>query len=221
MIPPRKPQHEENVDSWLMSYADMITLLLCFFIIFVAVSEPKKERLSELTQGLSNQFGSVVTTTPFQGVFRALGDVVEKHQIFHDVAIEKGENSVAVELSSVTFYKNKSADFTPEMQPVLEALVGTLKQVEYMHFRITIEGHTNDLPVDTGYFPSNWELSSARAAHLARFLIEQGFKPETLKVVGYGDTRPKVPNLDINGQPIPENRQKNERVVITLERASE
>ena len=218
MIPPHKHKQEENVDSWLMSYADMITLLLCFFIIFVSVSEPKKDQLAAITQGIANRFGSVELATPFQGVFRSLQEVMEKRQILRDVAIEKGDHYLAVELSSVSFYQNKSADFTPAMLPVLEELVGTLKQIDYLNFTISIEGHTNDIPVDSGYFPSNWELSSARAARLARFLIEHGTKPGRIKVVGYGDTHPKVPNRDINGKPIPANQTQNERVVIALER---
>jgi chemotaxis protein MotB len=218
MIPPhRKGQHEENVDSWLMSYADMITLLLCFFIIFVSVSEPKKEKLSAITEGMAGKFGTVDLATPFQGVFRSLQAVVETHQILKDVAIEKGENNLVMELSSLAFYKAKTAEFDGKMLPVLEELANTLKSIEFMDYRITVEGHTNDLPISTPFYPSNWELSSARAARMVRFFIDHGIKENRLKAVGYADTKPKVPNLDINGNAIIENRKLNERVIIKLE----
>lgn len=216
-IPRHKEQQEENVDSWLMSYADMITLLLCFFIIFVSVSEPKKERLSAITEGMAGKFGTVDLATPFQGVFRSLQAVIETHQILKDVAIEKGEKHLVMELSSLSFYKDKSAEFDEKMLPVLEELCNTLKSIEFMDYRITVEGHTNDVPISTPFYPSNWELSTARAAHMVRFFIDHGIKPHRISAVGFADTRPKVPNLDIHGNAIIENRKLNERVIIKLE----
>src|ERR1700733_8204899 len=106
MIPPhRQHRQEDNVDSWLMSYADMITLLLCFFIIFVSISEPKKDRLDKITEGMANRFGPVDLSTPFQGILRSLQAVVEEHQILKDVDVEKTETSVETEISTVAFYK--------------------------------------------------------------------------------------------------------------------
>lgn len=219
MIPPRKHHQEENVDSWLMSYADMITLLLCFFVIFVSISEPKKERLEAVTEGIIGKFGLIETATPFQGVFRSLQEIIETRQILRDIAIEKGETSLSIELSSIAFYKDKTAELAPDMIEVMKEVVATLKKIDFMEYRISIEGHTNDLPPEQRQlYASNWELSSARAARLARFFIEQGIDAKRIKIVGYGDSRPKVPNLDINGNAIMENRRKNERVVIRLER---
>lgn len=217
MIPHKKHQQEDNIDSWLMSYADMITLLLCFFIIFVSVSEPKKEKLSAITEGMAGKFGTVDLATPFQGVFRSMQEVVETHQILKDVAIEKSEKSLVMELSSLSFYKQKSAEFDEKMLPVLEELCNTLKSIDFMDYRITVEGHTNDVPVETPMYPSNWELSSARAARMVRFFIDHGVKQNRLRAVGYADSRPKVPNLDSKGNAIIENRKLNERVVIKLE----
>ena len=217
MIPQRKHQTEDNVDSWLMSYADMITLLLCFFVIFVSVSEPKKDRLSALSEGMAGKFGTVELATPFQAVFQSLQAVVENHQVLKDIAIEKGEKTIALEVSSLSFYKDKSADFNEQMIPVLEDLTQTLNGIQFMDYRVTVEGHTSDVPVNTGYYPSNWELSSARAARMVRFFIDHGVKPERLRAVGYADTKPKVPNLDISGNAIVKNRKLNERVVIKIE----
>jgi len=218
MIPPHSHHtKEDNVDSWLMSYADMITLLLCFFIIFVSVSEPKKEKMTAITEGMAGKFGSVDLATPFQGVFRSLQAVVEAHQILKDVAIEKGENNLVMELSSLAFYKDKTAEFDPKMLPVLEELANTLRSIEFMDYRISVEGHTNDLPIATGMYPSNWELSTARAARMVRFFIEHGIKAERLRAVGYADSKPKVPNVDSHGNAIIENRKLNERVMIKIE----
>lgn len=219
MIPDRRLRPEENVDSWLMSYADMVTLLLCFFIIFVSVSEPKKERLEAITEGLKGKFGAIDMATPFEGVFRTLRQVVETHQLLRDISIERAENGITAELSAVAFYRDKSADFDPVVEPVLAELVAALKNLEFMDYRVTIEGHTDDQPFSTPYYPSNWELSTARAARMARFFIERGIPAKRISATGYADSRPKVPNRDIHGDPIPENRRQNERVIVKIERA--
>src|SRR5476649_2361412 len=99
MIPRRhKPNDEGNVDAWLMSYADMITLLLCFFIIFVSVSEPKKDKIAAIAEGMAKQFGSVDLSTPLDGTFRSLQAVIEVHKLLKDAAIEKSESAIAMEL---------------------------------------------------------------------------------------------------------------------------
>lgn len=218
--PPRKHQGEENVDSWLMSYADMITLLLGFFIIFVSVSEPKKEKMSAIKDGVQGQFGVVALATPFQGLFRSLQAVIEEKNILNDVSIEKTTRGVALELSTISFFTEKSADFEESMVPVLVEIAAKLKKEDLVHSNITVEGYTNDLLVATEQFPTNWELSAARAARVVRFFIEQGIDPSRLSAVGYGVTRPKVPNLDVNGNAIIVNRKLNERVVIRIEQRS-
>jgi len=218
MIPPHSHKHtEDNVDSWLMSYADMITLLLCFFIIFVSVSEPKKEKMAAITEGMAGKFGTIELSTPFQSVFRSLQAVVETRQILKDVDIVKGEDSLMIELSSLAFYKDKSADFDEKMLPVLEEVAANLRSLDFMDCRITVEGHTNDMPTGSASYPTNWELSAARAARMVRFFIDRGIQPGRLKAVGYADTRGKVPNVDLHGNAIIENRRLNERVMIKIE----
>lgn len=219
MIPPRKPHvQEEGVDSWLMSYADLITLLMCFFIIFVSVSEPKKEKFSMITDGLASKFGSVDLSSPFEGALRSLQGVVEARQVFKEVSIEKTEKSIEMELASGTFFKRQSAEFNADKLDLLTELIDALKSAAFVDYTISIEGHTNDLPVNTAMYPSNWELSTARASRMARYLVDQGIKPNKIKAGGYADTRPKVPNIDMNGNAISENRARNERLVIKFER---
>lgn len=220
MIPERRRQRvEENVDSWLMSYADMITLLLAFFVIFVSVSVPKQDRLSAIAAGMHEKFGAISLSTPFQGVFSSLQTVIEVHQVLKDVAVERSESSVTMELSALTFYQKDSAELNPDMLPVLTELSDALRKIDYMDYRIVVEGYTSDVPPPAGSgYASNWDLSSARAARMVRFLISRGLKPDRLRAVGYADTHPKVPNLDADGNAVPENRKLNQRIIIRLER---
>lgn len=211
-------QQEGGVEAWLMSYADMITLLLCFFVIFVSVSEPKRDKFSQITEGLVNRFGTVDTNTPLRGVFESMQKVVESHQVMKDIAVERTERGVAMEISSRSFFQPGSAELDPEKMGVLADLVESLKTVDFLDYSVIIEGHTSDEYVVSTLHATNWELSSARAARMARYFIEQGIKPDRLRAVAYADTQPKVPNLGVGGQPILENREKNERIVIKLER---
>ncbi len=217
MIPKRATKHEENVDSWLMSYADMITLLLCFFIIFVSVSEPKEDKITEIANGMAGKFGAVEYTTPFTSAARSLQSTVEKRSLQRDVAVTGTTTGLGIELGTQRFFDGGGADIAPQMLPVLAEMLASLKEVDLATYSITVESHTDDTPPQSGLYKNNWELSSVRAAKLADYFIQQGFPANRLKAVGYGDSRPKVPNLDARGNHIEENRQRNQRVTITLE----
>ena len=219
MIPPRKILQEESVDSWLMSYADMITLLMCFFIIFVSVSEPRKERISMLSTGMGGRFGTVDMVTPFDGVINNLQGIIETNQSFREITIEHDNDTVQMEMSSSTFFQPFIAELNTEKTPLIIEIVKSLKKVEFIDYVIVIEGHTSDIAPQSGLYATNWELSAARAARMVRFFIDNGISPKNIKAVGMADSQPKVPNLDAAGNPILANREINERVVVKLERA--
>ena len=83
-----------------------------------------------------------------------------------------------------------------------------------MPYSVLVEGHTDDQPIASRIFPSNWELSAARAARVVRFFIDSGVSPDRLKAAGLADTQPEAPNTTSEGVPIPENRARNRRVAI-------
>ena len=191
--------------------------ILCFFIIFVSVSEPKKDKLSEIAEGVQGKFGAVSYETPFLGVARALQTMVENRRLYKDVSVQSGRTHLDMELASNRFFKSGSADLDEETAPLLAELVAALKQPEISAFNIIVESHTDDAPPQSGLLKNNWELSSVRAAKIVSYLIAQGFAPNKIKAVGYGDSRPKVPNLDAHGNPIELNRLRNQRVVVRIE----
>lgn len=218
MLPSRKHLPEENVDSWLMSYADLITLLMCFFIIFVSVSEPRKERITQLSSGMGGKFGTVELATPFDGVINVLQGVVESRQAFRDIVIEHNDKSIEMEMSSTAFFKPFTAELDAEKLPILVEIINSLKNIDFIDYKISIEGHTSDLEPQSGLYATNWELSSARAARIVRVFVENGIKEKNIRAIGLAGSQPKVPNVDTSGKAINENRDKNERVLIKLER---
>ncbi len=217
MIPPRKPTPQDDTDSWLMSYADMITLLMCFFVIFVSVSKPEKDKFTLITDGLASKFGAVDMSTPLHGVYSSLQGLIENNQLFRDAVIQKNDKSIEMELASGSFFKRDSADFVEEKLPILKELAAGLKSGTYLDYRVVIEGHTSDR-APSGLYQSNWDLSAMRATRLVQFMIEQGIESKRLVAVGLADSYPKLPNLDASGNPIDQNRAQNERMVIKFER---
>ena len=219
MIPPRKKMPEEgNVDSWLMSYADMITLLMCFFIIFLSVSEPKKDKFSVITKGLAEKFGAVDLSTPFKGAMQGVQGIVEHSDSLKDIAVEGDDKGMAIEMSASKFFQDRLIELKPENENILVEIAGELKKSAFIRYKVAVEGYTDDVPFSSPIFPSNWEFSAARAARIVRLLLDNGVNPVQIKAVGYGSSLPKVPNLDVSGRPIPENRKINQRIVIRLER---
>lgn len=219
MIPQRHRPQEDNIDSWLMSYADMITLLLAFFIIFVATSVPKEDKFAAVTKGMKERFGTLTMEVPFDSVYQAVVGVVSDNKADRNIAVERTESGLKVELSSLQVFQPGSAEFPPEQMPLMKSLADTLKQGALTGYSIGVEGYTSDEPLPKGApFASNWELAAARATRVVRLLAEAGIDPVRMRATSFGPVKALVPNEDAKGNPIPENRARNQRVVIRLEK---
>lgn len=218
MMPPKRFRQEENVDNWLMSYADMITLLLAFFILFVAVADPKGEKMQAITESLSGKFGTIDLSTPFQGTYKTLQALVEERQLLKDMDIQRTKDGIQIELSHGAFFKPRSTELAPDKIDTLKEIAASIKSIDFLDYRVAIEAYSSDVEPGLPAYPSNWEYTSAQASRLARFFIKEGIDPTRLKVVGYADSMPKVPNADVEGKPIPDNRKQNERIEIIVDR---
>lgn len=225
---------DSHVDDWLMTYADMITLLLCFFAVFIAIAIPDNAKFEEAKKKVSEQFSgntqeylkgvhslppTAIDTPPSSDIpFKALPSIVDRFNGNENIEVEKGDRITTIEMNSAPFFPKGSANLSEEGLKVLAELQPTLMSNEYKNYTISIEGYTDDSPIKTSQFPSNWELSTARAAAVVRSLVELGVPAERLRAVGFAETSPKVPNRDETGREIPENQAQNRRVVIRLEK---
>lgn len=231
----RKESSEEaHVDDWLMTYADMITLLLCFFAVFLAITVPDQRKFEEAKEKVVEKFSGGDTLkmkgeynlpeadkdTPVSSddLYEALPSIVDRFPENKDVEVQKGDRITTIEMNSAPFFDIGAAALSQDGVKVLAELQPTLMSDEYKDYTISVEGYTDDSPIKTPQFPSNWELSSARAASVVRSLIDLGVPADRLRAVGFADSNPKVPNRDENGGAIPENQAQNRRVVIRLEK---
>ncbi len=230
----RKPPDEG--EPWQISFADMMTLIMCFFVIVAAISTVDAERFAEVSSQLQSQMtrtkpgqkaepepappadaasyekAAREEKKPLNVVYEKLAGKLAAES--YGVSLERRPNSVAVNMRGSVLFDLGTADLTPKAKSILTEVGEVLWGLPC---RYVIEGHSDNIPIHNDRYPSNWELSAARASSVARFLMERGFPTERFTVVGRADTQPMVPNLDPAGQAIPRNQLLNRRVMILVE----
>lgn len=218
----------ENTDRWLLTYADLITLLLGLFVILYTMSKVDNDRYSKVVQAFGGMFGNTVETrnapvimephsTPLaienpvsepEGIESRLRGALYEDVKANLVSISQDERGVVVHLAEELLFASGSAMLKGSSLTSMDLLASVLKTIPN---DIRVEGHTDNVPINTPAFPSNWHLSVARAMNTGEYLMQQhGLKPERVTIVGYAEYKPLVPNTT------PENRAKNRRVDIVI-----
>lgn len=194
---------------WLLTYADMITLLLALFIILFSISTINKVKLQRLVHDLGGGFNSsdainnppagtsTVVTDDLQKIQAQINQYVKQNNLQSKVmtAIKqdgKRRELVITLLTDKALYDSGKADLKQDTERILDAVNGQLKARSN---EIRVEGHTDNVPISNAQFASNWELSAARAAGVLRYLVEHdGLPANRVGLAGYGSERPKVAN---------------------------
>ena len=224
MKPMRKHTEHENADRWLLTYADLITLLLGLFVILYAMSKIDAGKYSEVASALNGVFGAphgILTGNPtlLENPSNALQ--AERQKISDDiraalrlderplpVTITENERGVTVHIMEELLFASGSADLKQTSLVTLDTLALVLRTLTN---DLRVEGHTDNVPINTVQFPSNWHLSVARALTVAYYLIQRhGLLQERVSVVGYSEFQPLAPNDNID------NRSRNRRVDIVI-----
>ncbi len=213
-----KKKPEEPLDEgWMATYGDMVTLLLCFFVMMATVSKPDLALFEQIQASMNNALGNKNNERPLQLMKADLEDDIKSTDISDKMSLGSDSQGLVLELDGDTFFTQGSAELSSKAISVLKRISATLLSERYKNFKFSIEGHTSDEKFSSPQFPSNWELSSARASTVVRFLEERGIPRVRMQAVGLYDVSPKYPNLDVYGEPIPNNRKRNRRVVIHIE----
>lgn len=226
MAQPPPPTDEELDESWMGTYADAITLLMAFFVLLVSFSKVDLEVYDKVANGLADHMAKEDRESQSDARTRKenLKDAIINASAEEVVKMgTDAQGSITLELDGGQFFKPGSADLRDQAIPVLQSMYDEFASPLYAQFNITVEGHTDDDPISTFRFPSNWELSAGRASTVVRFFQTagqdgKGIDGKRLSAVGFSDTQPKVPNRDVNGNPILENQIINRRVVIRANR---
>ena len=240
----RRKAHAEahaNNERWLLTYADLITLLLIYFIVLFAMSQINVNKYHELAQAMSNAFNLVpsqggssnsvlppasrMVMPPVSPMYtehsgntgtsrQSLAQVEHKLQVIADQSasgsldVRKTSRGVVISVEDNALFPEGSAMLSPKALQVLDKVAAVLVRTTN---HIRVEGYTDDTPIHTAEFPSNWELSTARAINVLHDLIDRGhILPSRLSAAGYGEYFPRVPNTTAA------NRAENRRVDIVL-----
>lgn len=270
MIDTDEPIPSTGLPGWVMTFADLMTLLMCFFVLLLSFSEMDVAKFKQLAGSMQNAFGvqteidarsmpkgtSMIAqefspATPQPTVlnevrqFTATSDlntldvVVRSEDLLREERLRELERlereaeqrareleealkdeieagavqirlesaNVVVQILEQNSFASGSAELDPTFRPTL-AKIGA--QLGALDGAVAVSGHTDDVPISTSRFRSNWDLSAARGASVAHELLEAGIGPERLAVSGHADTQPRAPN------DTPENRALNRRIDITL-----
>ena len=225
------PPCKQKVGLWMTSYTDLITLLLCFFVLLFALSTIDARKFDLAAMSFQQAFNGILTSLPTIAIQQEVliprlgGDaqnkriaaeaamqmreIVRKENLEDAVKVEVTETGIAIKVSGEVSFESGSDRLRPEFIAILENLSKVVNDMPAREIRV--EGHTDNVPIRTARFPSNWELSAARAIAVMRFLYERGADPAKMSAVGYGEFRPIYPN-DTEA-----NRRANRRIEVYVE----
>lgn len=217
---------KDRSERWLLTYSDLITLLLIFFIVLYSMSKVDAKKFEEMSQSLSIAFGGGGRSGVLDGGRSVMpGNKVYKEFLEMQNTQERIKRMIAamglegkistsltvrglvISVKDTVLFTVGSAELTPGARDIVKCVANILADVPNA---IRIEGHTDPVPIHTERFFSNWELSTTRATNVLQFFIQSGITPERLSAAGYGQYRPAVPNTSDH------NRALNRRVDITL-----
>jgi chemotaxis protein MotB len=237
----KSEDERDNHERWLVSYADFITLLFAFFVVMYALSSVNEGKYRILSNSMVSAFRNVPVNsagqtpmvvptppppTPTPNSLASKEAVKQKQRekmrhVAKDILevmaplIEQGKVRVLETSRGVSIEINDSILFSPGqalLQPALgKAMQSVAEVLVASDFPITIEGHTDNVPIKNTQFPSNWELSAVRATTVLRLFADAGVASERLTAIGYADTRPVEPNVLADG------RARNRRVTILID----
>ena len=244
----KPPEEHENLERWLVSYADFITLLFAFFVVMYAISSinegkyrvmsdslisafkesPRSEKLIEMTTknaevmpGTGKPIGKMLqqphadadtkerkqAAESMKKVAKNVLDAMQPLVQNGQVRVTQSPRGVTVEINASVLFKSGEAVLQPASTETLAAVARVLAAVDNP---IQVEGHTDNIPINSPSFPSNWELSSSRAGSVVRLFAEQGVPPVRMVAIGYADNRP----VDTNATP--DGRSRNRRVNVLI-----
>lgn len=226
-----RPRQSSN-ERWLITYADLITLLLIFFIILYTMSRVDAERFQAVAESLHKAMGShdsildggggIAPSAPSSPIepleeqeeesLLALKQKIEAYLsaqgLEKDVSVSLEERGVVISFQDLVLFPLGSAQLMAESSQIIQQVGDILHQVNNY---VRVEGHTDSLPINTPQFPSNWELSSARSSQVVRELIaSSGLEAARLSASGYAEHRPRKSN------DLEENRRHNRRVDLIV-----
>jgi len=224
---------DEGLPGWFGTFADMMTLLFAFFVLLAAISTIDPVKLQEMADAMGKSVGSKIKKQSqamnLADIKKAVQSMIEEMKKDSEtgetpVEVTTGPKGVTIGISSDISFASGSATTMPQIVDILSKIVPT---IEKSYFQIAVEGHTDNEPLPERLqekFPTNWELSSARASAVVRELIDLGVDPIRLEAVGFGQYVPRdrasheliTPEIIMKYNNTQDQKTRNRRVEITF-----
>ncbi|MDG1113215.1 MAG: flagellar motor protein MotB [Pseudomonadales bacterium] len=211
--------------SWMLTYGDIITLLMIFFVLLFSTSKVSQEKFDQVAQSINeslNRAGpdpktdSPLSRSPLAEAQEILERLIEDQGLRKQMTTKLTQRGLMIELSSNSFFDSGSAVVRASMFKTLEDLSGVIQNLPRNDYRVEIEGHTDNVPINTVRFPSNWELSALRSINVLHVFEGSGLPKDRITATAFAETKPKVPNTNSKGVNLPMNQAQNRRVVVFI-----
>lgn len=230
----KRKEKPENSERWLLTYSDLITLLMVFFVVLYSSSNINQKKYEKLASSMNTAFtgGTGISDSgagganegssdegelkplvqseeeKLQGIEGQVDEMIKQMGLEGSVSTSIEERGLVISFNDSIFFESAKADIMEDMKLKLVSLSTVLNKIDNY---IRVEGHTDNVPIRNEYFSSNWQLSSTRASNVVEYLINNGrISPDRLSAVGYGEYRPVADNSTDQG------RSKNRRVDILI-----
>lgn len=211
---------EVKTIGWMISYADMMTIILTFMILLLSISTIAQTKYDLLIQAFTGErLGNL------HEVQDTIDQIVEEMALSAEVRTFLDDDGLKIEFSNALLFESGSSELRPQAEEVFGPIRLHLAEHLSPHYGLVIQGYTDDVPIASGRFRSNWELSTSRAIHVMEELAEAGLDKRRMSVEGFADTRPatEVDLLDsarvaaLSPDELEEARASNRRVVIRID----
>ncbi len=198
-------QAEDTEDPWLLSYADLVTNLLAFMVLLVSMAGVSFETIDAVPSVFGGQ-------TSLQEVSEEIVELAKQEGLEEEIAAKVGKRGLEVSLPDQFLFPSGVAALSENGKKLVSKLAPFFSKLP-AHNLIDIEGHTDDVPISTARFASNWELSAARALVVRKYLSSVGVDDQRMSISAFADTRPVSAPQALSKQEI---RRRNRRVVIRV-----
>ncbi|MDH5541456.1 MAG: OmpA family protein [Nitrospinota bacterium] len=237
-----KVEKKQNiVPLWYVTFADLSTLMLTFFVLLLSFANFDIIKFKDMLGSVKDAFGvteervgkvvpylsgeesfqsgkkkekeiSAEQKAELQADAQSMETLIKDSQLAENTSIFIQKNEIVIRVDGGVFFKSGTSEISPPAFKLLNNLAEILKRSTYY---LTVEGHTDNMPIKTELFPSNWELSGVRATTILRYLVKKGIDVDRLRAIGLADTHPVMDNES------PEGRSRNRRVEFILKKMDE
>lgn len=235
------PHEEHEGEPWLLPYSDLMTLLLALFIALFAISQTDQKKMSELSQAFSSAFNMggpsffsqmgpnmgrraempsdedkgnnayLAENQQLEEIQKKMQEYIEQNKLDDQLSTELNEQGLMIRIKERALFPSGSATLVGQAQSIVPVVAGIISSIPE---RVVVSGHTDNVPISSSQFPSNWELSSARALNFMKAILASNtsLNPQRFSAIGYSEYRPIADNATEEG------RSRNRRVEIFIAR---